>query len=317
MPASPAAGYHCPTCCSRVYRHGATTYHSAAPCPFPPWPFQELARPSPGLPHAPCRTRLQNRLLMFTLHRMLLFRPLPTPYAQGPARPRPRYMPYTTAAQVVYTHVDSVLPTPAHRDQHARARGYTFYSNEFTVHGGLDTTPLPPYVSGPGAGAGPAAAGGPGGSKKGATPASTGSREQAAAAPRGDGKAQAPAPGQRALLMAAATSSSTGSGGGGSSGSGVGSRSNSKGGTAGTGGGGSGGSGGGGSVSKSGGGGGKEAAPPPLHASAHLCGTFLNVVMLREPIRRLESHLRWIMKVRVSLCGRGKGAGSVVLGVRG
>ncbi|KAG2426151.1 hypothetical protein HXX76_013132 [Chlamydomonas incerta] len=38
-------------------------------------------------------------------------------------------------------------------------------------------------------------------------------------------------------------------------------------------------------------------APGPTYASAHVCSQFLNVILLRHPLSRLVSHIKWIMKV--------------------
>ncbi|KAG2435973.1 hypothetical protein HYH02_011686 [Chlamydomonas schloesseri] len=39
------------------------------------------------------------------------------------------------------------------------------------------------------------------------------------------------------------------------------------------------------------------AAGAPTYASAHVCPQFLNVILLRHPLSRLVSHIKWIMKV--------------------
>ncbi|GFR49719.1 hypothetical protein Agub_g11875, partial [Astrephomene gubernaculifera] len=40
-----------------------------------------------------------------------------------------------------------------------------------------------------------------------------------------------------------------------------------------------------------------SSGPQPPWSSAHVCPHFLNVIMLREPLARLRSHVRWIIKV--------------------
>ncbi|KXZ47683.1 hypothetical protein GPECTOR_33g565 [Gonium pectorale] len=50
--------------------------------------------------------------------------------------------------------------------------------------------------------------------------------------------------------------------------------------------------------------GGLEGEPEPPWASAHVCPHFLNVIMLRHPIARLVSHIRWIIKVYRTEYGR-------------